>query len=94
MLCPDCNSADVKVLDTLSRPVDIYRQKKCNACGKKFFSKEIYVNYEEGAPLFREWSRERSRKRDAKKKGMEYEVKFADGRQNPVEVKKPTSPLF
>ena len=94
MTCPNCNSDDVKVLDTISRKDDIYRQKKCNACGRKFFSKEIYVNNDEAAPLFTEWCRERSRKARAKKKGMEYDVKFEDGRQNPIEAKQPTSPLF
>ena len=94
MVCPNCNSSDYKVLDTISRQNDIYRQKKCNNCGKKFFSKEIYVNQDEAAPLFTEWSRERSRKSRAKKKGMSYDVKFADGRENPVETKQPTSPLF
>lgn len=94
MLCPNCNSDDIRVLDTISRPGDIYRQKKCNACNTKFHSKEIYVNADEAGPLFTEWARERSRKSRMKKKGMDYEVKFEDGREKPTEARKPTSPLF
>ena len=49
---------------------------------------------DEAQPLFTEWTRERSRKARAKKKGVEYNVKFEDGREKPVTPKRPTSPLF
>lgn len=93
MLCPDCNGS-ISVLETINQPKATYRQRKCDVCGKKFYSKEEICPSEEAKPLFDEWIRERSRKSRAKKKGMDYEVKFADGREQPVTPKQPTSPLF
>lgn len=93
MVCPSCN-AEVSVLETISQQKIIWRQRKCNGCGNKFYTKEMLCSADEAKPLFDEWIRERSRKCRAKKKGVEYEVKFADGREQPVIPKKPTSPLF
>lgn len=93
MFCPSCNS-DVTVLETISQQKCIWRQRKCNACGLKFYTKEEICNSDEARPLFTEWVRERARKSRMKKKGFDYEVSFADGREKPVTPKKPTSPLF
>ena len=93
MLCPNCDGS-VEVQETINQTRCTYRQRKCLNCGFKFYSKEEVCDESEAAPLFREWIRERSRKSRAKKKGIDYEVSFADGREKPVTPKKPTSPLF
>lgn len=93
MLCPNCN-AEVSVVDTINQEKATYRQKKCKECDFKFFTKETICKPEEAQPLFTEWTRERSRKSRAKKRGVDYEVKFKDGRENKPEPKRPTSPLF
>ena len=93
MLCPNC-SGDITVMETINQNTATYRQRKCNVCGFKFFTKESVVSSDEAQPLFTEWTRERSRKARAKKKGVEYNVKFEDGREKPVTPKRPTSPLF
>jgi len=93
MLCPDCNG-NVSVQETINQQRATYRQRRCDVCGKKFYTKEEICTVDEAKPLFDEWVRERSRKCRAKKKGIEYEPTFADGREQPVTPKKPTSPLF
>lgn len=93
MRCPSCEG-EISVLETINQPKDILRQRKCNVCGFKFYTKEEIVPAESVKPVFDEWIRERQRKCRAKKKGVEYEVSFADGREQPVIPKKPTSPLF
>lgn len=93
MRCPSCEG-EISVLETINQPKDILRQRKCNVCGFKFYTKEEIVPAEAVKPVFDEWIRERQRKCRAKKKGVEYEVSFADGREQPVIPKKPTSPLF
>lgn len=94
MRCSYCESDNVSVLETINQPNATLRQRKCADCGAKFYTKEVVVSAEEVKPIFSEWLRERSRKCRAKKKGAEYEVKFADGREQPATPKKPTSPLF
>jgi transcription elongation factor Elf1 len=93
MLCPSCNGS-ISVLETINQQRATYRQKKCDVCGMKFYTKEEVASVDEAKPLFDEWIRERSRKCRAKKKGLEYEPTFQDGREQPVIPKKPTSPLF
>jgi hypothetical protein len=93
MVCPNCEG-DITVQETINQPRATYRQRKCNVCGFKFFSKETICPSDEAQPLFTEWTRERSRKSRAKKKGLNYDVKFEDGRENKPEPKRPTSPLF
>lgn len=93
MLCPNC-SGEISVLETINQQRATYRQRKCNECGFKFYTKEEVCSVDEAKPLFDEWIRERSRKCRAKKKGIDYEPTFADGREQPVVPKKPTSPLF
>ena len=93
MLCPNCEG-QISVEETINQPRCTYRQRKCTECGFKFYTKEEVCAESEAAPLFREWIRERGRKARAKKKGLEYEVSFADGREKPVTPKRPTSPLF
>lgn len=94
MRCPNCESANLSVLETINQPKATLRQRKCADCGTKFYTKEEIVSPDEVKPVFDEWLRERSRKCRAKKKGEEYEVKFEDGREQPATPKKPTSPLF
>lgn len=93
MKCPSCNG-EISVLETINQPKAILRQRKCNECGFKFYTKEEVVIADSVKPVFDEWIRERQRKCRAKKKGVEYEVSFADGREKTVIPKKPTSPLF
>ena len=93
MRCPACEG-EVSVQETINQPKATLRYRKCDACGFKFYTKEEVVPAEEVKPVFDEWLRERSRKSRAKKKGMNYEVKFADGREQSVTPKQPTSPLF
>lgn len=93
MRCPSCEG-EISVLETINQPKATWRYRKCNECGNKFYTREDVISPEEAKPLFDEWIRERSRKSRAKNKGMEYNVKFADGREKPITPKKPTSPLF
>lgn len=93
MNCPQCNG-DVSVQETINQPRATLRYRKCEVCGCKFYTKEEVVVADSVKPIFDEWIRERSRKCRAKKKGVEYEVKFEDGREKPVTPKQPTSPLF
>ena len=93
MLCPLCNG-EVSVQETINQQAATLRCRKCSVCGNKFYTKEVVVMTETVKPYFDEWIRERSRKCRAKKKGEEYDVKFEDGREQPVIPKKPTSPLF
>lgn len=93
MKCPNCNG-EITVSETINQTLCTYRQKKCTECGFKFFTKEIVCSSDEAQPLFTEWTRERSRKHRAKKKGVNYDVKFADGREQEIIPKRPTSPLF
>ena len=93
MNCPNCDG-QISVLETINQQRVTYRQRKCEVCGFKFYSREEVCSVEEAKPLFDEWIRERSRKCRAKKKGIYYEPTFADGREQPVTPKKPTSPLF
>jgi len=93
MNCPTCNGS-VSVMETINQPKATLRYRKCEVCGFKFYTKEDVVPSEEVKPVFDEWLRERSRKCRAKKKGVEYEVSFEDGREKSVAPKKPTSPLF
>ena len=93
MLCPNCEG-EISVLETINQQRATYRQRKCSECGFKFYTKEEVCSVDEAKPLFDEWIRERSRKCRAKKKGIDYEPTFADGREQPVIPKKPTSPLF
>lgn len=93
MRCPNCGG-EISVLETINQPKDILRQRKCSVCGFKFYTKESVVPADTVKPVFDEWLRERSRKCRAKKKGVEYEVSFTDGREQPVTPKQPTSPLF
>lgn len=94
MRCPSCESDEVTVLETINQPKATLRQRKCATCGMKFYTKEDVVSPDEVKPVFDEWIRERSRKCRAKKKGVDYDVKFADGREQSAVPKKPTSPLF
>lgn len=94
MYCINCGSDENSVLETINQPKATLRQRKCAVCGIKFYTKEEVVSPEGVKPVFDEWIRERSRKCRAKKKGVDYEVSFADGREQPVTPKKPTSPLF
>lgn len=94
MRCPHCESDNVSVLETINQPKATLRQRKCGDCGNKFYTKEEVASPEDVKPVFDEWIRERSRKHRAKQKGEEYDVKFADGREQPATPKKPTSPLF
>ncbi len=93
MLCPNC-SGEVGVMDTISSQQVNYRSRKCNECGFKFYTTEKVCAEEEAKPLFTEWTKERSRKHRAKKKGLIYEPSFTDGREQAVKPKKPTNPLF
>ena len=93
MLCPLCNG-EVSVQETINQQNATLRYRKCNECGNKFYTKESIVATDTVKPVFDEWIRERSKKCRAKKKGMEYNVRFEDGREQPVAPKKPTSPLF
>lgn len=94
MRCPNCDSDNISVLETINQPKATLRQRKCAECGTKFYSKEEVAPLDSVKPVFDEWLRERSRKCRAKKKGEEYNVKFEDGREQPAVPKKPTSPLF
>ena len=94
MRCPFCQSDEISVMETINQPKATLRQRKCNSCNNKFYTKEEAVGAEDVKPVFDEWLRERSRKCRAKKKGEEYNVKFEDGREQPAVPKKPTSPLF
>ena len=93
MKCPNCDG-EISVLETINQQRFTYRQRKCEMCGFKFYTKEEVCSSEEAKPLFDEWIRERSRKCRAKKKGLIYEPTFADGREQQIIPKKPTSPLF
>ena len=93
MYCPNCN-ARADVVDTITSVQSILRIRKCGNCGAKFYTEETIVPEEKVKPLFTEWSKERSRKHRAKKKGYEYDVKFTDGREEISTPKKPTNPLF
>lgn len=93
MRCPSCEG-DISVLETINQPKATLRYRKCDVCGFKFYTKEEVVPADSVKPVFDEWMRERSRKCRAKKKGVDYEVKFEDGREQTVAPKKPTSPLF
>lgn len=93
MNCPSCNG-NVEVQETINQQKATLRYRKCADCGYKFYTKEEVVPADTVKPVFDEWIRERSRKCRAKKKGIDYEVKFEDGREQPVIPKKPTSPLF
>lgn len=93
MLCPLCNGP-VSVLETINQQKATLRYRKCDECGNKFYTKEEIVVSDSVKPYFDEWLRERQRKCRAKKKGLEYEVSFEDGREKTVVPKKPTSPLF
>lgn len=95
MVCPNCDG-EIKVLDTISTDTANYRQRKCLVCGYKFFSEETITNQDKISALFAEWSTQRSKKARLKKKGIDYEPTFADGRekQSAIIPKKPTSPLF
>ena len=96
MLCPNCNS-DLEVKETINQPNYTWRQKRCKECGYVFFTKEAVcesMDATEASRLFKEWTKERSRKARAKKKGINYEVSFEDGREQKIIPKRPTSPLF
>lgn len=93
MVCPSCNG-EVSVQETINQQRATLRFRKCTVCGCKFYTKEEIVPSESVKPVFDEWVRERQRKHRAKQKGVEYEVKFEDGREQSVAPKKPTSPLF
>lgn len=93
MRCPSCEG-DISVLETINQPKVTLRYRKCEVCGFKFYTKEEIVPADTVKPVFDEWTRERSRKCRAKKKGVDYEVRFIDGREKPAPPKKPTSPLF
>ena len=93
MNCPNCNG-QIETSETINQSLYTYRQKRCKECGFKFFTKESVCSSDEAQPLFTEWTRERSRKHRAKQKGVEYNVRFEDGREKAVTPKRPTSPLF
>lgn len=93
MLCPNCGG-EVSVLETINQHKDTLRSRKCEVCGFKFYTKESVVPQDDAKSVFDEWRRERVRKSRAKKKGEDYEVRFEDGREQPVIPKQPTSPLF
>lgn len=94
MRCPNCESDNIQVQETINQPKATLRYRKCLDCNTRWYTKESVVPAEEVKPVFDEWVRERSRKCRAKKKGVDYEVSFADGREQSVTPKKPTSPLF
>lgn len=93
MVCINCNSTNLEVVDTLQAEREIHRSRKCKDCGFKFYTTESVVPSEKVAPLFAEWQRERTRKSRAKKKGLVYEPTVT-GANAPTIPKKPTSPLF
>lgn len=93
MNCITCG-AETEVSDTITSNGITYRRRRCKNCKGKFFTKEIPVKDDECKQLFTEWSRERSRKHRAKKKGLEYNPTFSDGREKKVEPKMPTRSLF
>lgn len=93
MLCLNCNG-ELTADETISQQTQNYRLRKCKVCGFKFYTKETVCDESEAKPLFDEWIRERGRKARAKKKGIVYEPKFADGREKEIIPSKPTSPLF
>ena len=93
MVCPNCEG-DIKVLDTISSPTINHRHRKCNICGFDFYTQEKVVEPSQCDYLFKEWSRERRRKSQAKKKGIVYDPKFSDGREVKSEPKLPTKALF
>ena len=94
MRCPNCESDNLSVVDTISSQRENYRHRKCADCEFRFYTTEAVVPKEEVEPKFKEWQKERSRKCRAKKKGIAYEPTFEDGREKTVIPKKPTSPLF
>ncbi len=94
MYCPQCEGNNISVLETISQPKATLRYRKCADCGVKFYTKELIVAPEDVKPVFDEWLRERAKKCRMKKKGVDYEVSFADGREQPAIPKQPTSPLF
>lgn len=93
MLCPSCGGNN-SVQETINQQKATLRFRKCDVCGMKFYTREEVVSADDVKPVFDEWIRERQRKCRAKKKGVEYEVSFADGREQTIVPKKPTSPLF
>lgn len=94
MRCPNCESGDISVQETINQPKATLRYRKCADCGAKWYTKEVTVPAEEVKTIFDEWVRERGRKCRLKKKGVEYDVKFSDGREQQSVPKTPTSPLF
>ena len=93
MLCPNCNGKNT-VEETISSQILNYRQRKCSVCKMKFYTKETLIEPEEAEPMFREYLRERSRKARLRKKGIDYEPKYSDGREKEVKVKRTVRPLF
>ena len=93
MICPNCNG-DLRVLDTISTDMINHRHRKCKLCGFDFYTQEKAVEPHESEHLFREWSRERRKKSELRKKGISYEPKFSDGREIKKEPKPPIRSLF
>ena len=61
MLCPECNSDNVGVIDVVKNKQqnEIYRQRKCRDCGYKFHTIEFEVEYD--GQLKRDWHKNRRR---------------------------------
>ena len=54
MVCPKCKG-NVKVMDVVHNPDtnEILRKRKCTVCGKKFYTVEFEVKYDENVHV--EW---------------------------------------
>ena len=92
MICPNCG-ADLSVTESIHANDANYRHYKC-PCGSYFFSKEELVADSVAKPVFQERNREKSKKFRMKQKGVDYEVKYSDGRERKQQPKRKLRPLF
>ena len=73
MNCPECGNKST-VWDIAKAPEELYRKRKCNACGFKFCTIEYEVGYDEN--FRKEWvkyNRSRIRYRNRKKQEEKHE---------------------
>ena len=73
MNCPECGNKST-VWDIAKAPEELYRKRKCNACGFKFCTIEYEVGYDEN--FRKEWvkyNRSRIRYRNRKKQEAKHE---------------------
>ena len=55
MICPECNGKTT-VFDIVHLPSgEIYRQRKCKKCNKKFFTAEFIIEYD--VHVKKEWNK-------------------------------------